>query len=47
MSNQVQTAVAVAPDTSTKLSPRRHPQRPAITINPEKLSGTPTIAGKR
>lgn len=32
---------------STDLSPRPHPERPAITINPEKLSGTPTIAGTR
>ncbi len=29
------------------LSPRLHPERPAITVNPEKLSGAPTIAGTR
>ncbi len=47
MSNPAQTAVAVAPDNPNKLSPRCHPQRPPITINPEKLSGAPTIAGTR
>lgn len=48
MSNQIaQTGVAVAPSGSSKLSPRLHSQRPAITVNPEKLSGAPTIAGTR
>lgn len=46
MSNQA-TQIAVAPGIQNKLSPRLHSQRPAITINSEKLSGAPTIAGTR
>ncbi len=46
MSNQA-VQIAVAPSGQNKLSPRLHPQRPAITVNPEKLSGAPTIAGTR
>lgn len=39
--------VAVADSAFCKLAPRQHPDRPPITINPEKLSGAPTIAGTR
>lgn len=46
MSNRA-TQIAVTPNSQHKLSPRLHPQRPAITVNPEKLSGAPTIAGTR
>ena len=42
-----QTGVAVSPAAQNRLSPRLHPQRPPITTNPEKLGGTPTIAGTR
>lgn len=42
-----QTGVAIAPNGQNGLSPRLHPQRPPISINPEKLSGAPTIAGTR
>lgn len=30
-----------------RISPRRYPERPPITTNPEKLGGWPTIAGSR
>lgn len=43
----ISTGVAVSPACESRFSPRRHPQRPPITINPEKLGGTPTIAGTR
>lgn len=46
MSNQA-VQIATTSNGQNKLSPRLHPQRPAITINPEKLSGAPTIAGTR
>ncbi len=39
--------LAVADELQGELSPRRHPGRPPITTNPEKLGGTPTIAGTR
>src|SRR5215510_14978983 len=44
---QSKTESVVADDASGQLSPRLHPDRPSITINPEKLGGTPTIAGTR
>ena len=46
--NQVsQTNFAVAAVLQGRFSPRRHPHNPPITTNPEKLGGTPTIAGTR
>jgi len=45
--HESQTGAAVASVAQNRLSPRRHPQRPPITTNPEKLGGTPTIAGTR
>jgi uncharacterized protein (DUF433 family) len=39
--------IVIADVPQTELSPRRHPERPPITTNPEKLGGTPTIAGTR
>lgn len=42
-----QTGIAGSPVAQNRLSPRVHPQRPPITTNPEKLGGTPTIAGTR
>jgi uncharacterized protein (DUF433 family) len=39
---------AVAVETlPVQVAPRLHTERPAITTNPEKLGGTPTIAGTR
>lgn len=42
-----QTGIVVADVSQSELSPRRHPERPPITTNPERLGGTPTIAGTR
>lgn len=39
--------IVIAGVPQTELSPRRHPERPPITTNPEKLGGTPTISGTR
>lgn len=41
------TESTLAEASSRLLSPRPHPNRPPITTNPEKLGGTPTIAGTR
>lgn len=45
--HESQTGAAIAPVAQNRFSPRDHPQRPPITTNPEKLGGTPTIAGTR
>jgi uncharacterized protein (DUF433 family) len=46
--NQISEAeVAVVDEFRDRLSPRLNPDRPPITINPEKLGGTPTISGTR
>src|SRR5262249_10324844 len=42
-----QANILIADVPQTELSPRRHPERPPITTNPEKLGGTPTIARSR
>src|SRR5262245_30110811 len=42
-----QADIVIADVPQTELSPRSHPERPPITTNPEKLGGTPTIAGTR
>ena len=39
--------VASAEAAQNRISPRLYPERPPITTNPEKLGGTPTIAGTR
>lgn len=39
--------VRVVVASSKKASPRKRRQIPPITINPERLGGTPTIAGTR
>jgi uncharacterized protein (DUF433 family) len=43
----VNAELVVVDEWQSELSPRRHPDRPPITTNPEKLGGTPTIAGTR
>jgi uncharacterized protein (DUF433 family) len=43
----LQAGIVVADVPQSELSPRCHPERPPITTNPEKLGGTPTIAGTR
>lgn len=42
-----QAGVVVADVPQSELSPRRYSERPPIATNPERLSGTPTIAGTR
>ena len=42
---QVEVGIADAPQSA--FQPRRSPHRPPITTNPDKLGGTPTIAGTR
>lgn len=44
---KLQAETLMANDLNGKLSARLHPDRPPITINSERLGGTPTIAGTR
>ncbi len=43
----VNAELAVVDELQDELATRRHPDRPPITTNPDKLGGTPTIAGTR